>query len=243
MRTKDSTIADRLLCVQGRIKAAAERAGRNPADIKLVAVSKGHPAESIREAQAAGQIAFGENYFDEAVSKIETVRENAEWHMLGHVQSRKAAGVAARFSVVHSVDSVALAERLSRACQEQGSEISIFLECNITGETSKFGFPLSSAQSRDALLQTWNGISNLPGLQVVGFMTMAPFSASPLETRAVFRALRELRDASREAANSRLRTGLSMGMSDDFEEAIEEGATIVRIGRAIFGPRPPRISR
>jgi PLP dependent protein len=239
----DSFLADRLQTIQTRIEAAANRAQRDPANVTMVAVSKGHPVESIQEAANAGQKIFGENYLDEAIPKMGIVGGAVEWHMLGHVQRRKAAGVVERFAVVHSVDSLPLAERLSQICVAQNMELTIFLECNISGESTKTGFPASDRSRWSALISSWQFIVSLPGMNVAGLMTMAPYAADPSTTRAVFRSLRALRDAAREADFGNRLTGLSMGMSDDFEIAIEEGATIVRIGRALFGSREPKKSR
>jgi PLP dependent protein len=233
------SIADRVQQVRERMQSAAVRVHRDPADIQLIAVSKGHPVESILEVEAVGQRVFGENYLAEAAAKMERIGRDTEWHMLGHVQSRKATGVSALFAAVHSVDSLALAERISRACVALHHEVIIFLECNISGEESKFGFPAADPSQWQALFPVWRKIISLPGLRVAGLMCMAPYAAPPGVGRAVFRSLRELRDAARMVEGCQTLTGLSMGMSDDFEAAIEEGATIVRIGRAIFGVRQP----
>jgi PLP dependent protein len=238
----ESSIAARLQQVRDRIQAAAVRAGRNPAEVQLVAVSKGHSAESVREALTAGQQLFGENYLAEAVSKMEAIRGGAVWHMLGHVQSRKAAAVADRFAAVHSVDSLSLAERLSRHAEEIGRRLPCFIECNVSGEPGKFGFSAADPERWPDLFPVWENILALSGLQACGLMTMAPYAADPRMTRLIFRRLRALRDAARESPGCVALAGLSMGMSDDFEEAVEEGATLVRIGRAIFGSRPSPFS-
>jgi PLP dependent protein len=239
----DQTIASRLRQVRERIAAAAVRSGRVPEAVQLLAVSKGHPVEAIEQAITAGQQAFGENYLAEAMGKMDAVQAEAAWHMTGHVQSRKAATVVARFAEVHSVDSYALAQRLSKDSLQLGRVLTIYLECNITGEKTKFGFIATTTEQWPKLFFDWQSIARLPGLRVAGLMTMAPFDAEPQTARATFRALRDLRDAAREIPALEPLAGLSMGMSDDFEPAIEEGSTVVRIGRAIFGPRTTVFSR
>jgi pyridoxal phosphate enzyme (YggS family) len=229
---------DRLRLVRERIAAAARRAGCDPAGIRLLAVSKGQTVESVREAYDSGLREFGENYLEEAEPKIRTLDLSIRWHMIGHVQSRKAKGVASRFPIVHSVDSPALAGRLSRFASEQGKTVEILFECNVSGEATKYGFAAADPSVWDALIREWEPILSLPGLAVAGLMTMAPYSEDPETSRPVFRRLRELRDRIRRDLAPSAGRELSMGMSDDFEQAIEEGATIVRIGRALFGPRP-----
>jgi hypothetical protein len=231
---------DRLHKVYERIAAAAMRAGRDAAGIRLIAVSKGQPAEAIRAAFAAGLREFGENYLEEAEPKIRELDPSISWHMIGHLQSRKAKAAAALFTRIHSVDSLALARRLSRFAADSGKTLEILLECNLSGEVSKFGFPASEPSAWEGILHEWEQILPLPGLAVTGLMTMAPYSEDPETSRPVFRRLRDLRErALRELPQAGWRE-LSMGMSDDFEQAIEEGATILRIGRALFGPRQPR---
>jgi pyridoxal phosphate enzyme (YggS family) len=230
---------ERLNLVRERIAAAANRAHRDPAGIRLIAVSKGQPMESIQAAFAAGMREFGENYLEEAESKIQRLDPSITWHMIGHVQSRKAKGVVDLFPFIHSVDSVPLARRLSRFAVEHGQGIKILLECNLSGEVSKFGFPAGDPSAWNELSREWEQILPLPGLSVIGLMTMAPYSENPEISRPVFRRLRELQGlAGRHLPEAALRE-LSMGMSDDFEQAVEEGATMVRIGRALFGPRLP----
>jgi pyridoxal phosphate enzyme (YggS family) len=238
-----STLAERILTVRTRIAAAAQRAGRDPADITLVAVSKMHPAVTVVAAYEAGLRIFGENRVEEAGPKIaavaalldslpSTVRRPpslVEWQMIGHLQSRKASDVLPWASMVHSVESVKLATRLSRACLAADRELSILLEANVAGEASKYG--LTPA----ALPEAVEAIAGLPGLRVRGLMTMAPIGPDPEAARPVFIGLRRLRDDLARRFPSLDWRHLSMGMTDDFEVAIEEGATMVRIGRAIFG--------
>jgi pyridoxal phosphate enzyme (YggS family) len=233
-----NSFEERLLSVSGRIAAAAQRVRRDPAGIRLIAVSKGQPAGRIRQAVDAGLREFGENYLEEAEPKIRSLPDTVTWHMIGHVQSRKARGVVELFPFVHSVDGTGLAERLSRFGMERGKSVRILLECNTSGESTKFGFPASDPSSWNVLLSDWERILRLPGLSVIGLMTMAPFSENPEDARPIFRRLRELRDAARTAYPDALGPELSMGMTDDFEPAVEEGATMVRVGRALFGPRP-----
>ena len=228
--------------VKDRIAAAAQKAGRDPSEIKLVAVTKTKPVEAVRAAAEAGLRDFGENRIEEAAPKIVAVgREDVHWHMIGHVQSRKALPVArAGFALVHSVDSLKLAGRLSRVAAEAGRVQPILLECNVSGEAAKEGFAAWGGPARwETLLPEWEKIVALPGVRVHGLMTMAPVVSQGEAARPVFRRLRELRDylhAHLPFAGGDWRE-LSMGMTDDFEAAIAEGATLVRIGRAIFGER------
>jgi len=239
-------LASNLAQVQERIAKAARRVGRDPAEVTLVAVTKTHPVETVVAAYRAGARHFGENRVGEGAAKIPTVRAaisgpRPTWHMVGHVQSRKAEAAAEYFDYVHSVDRFKIARRLSRFAQEAGKSLPVLLECNVSGEGSKYGFDLpgwkQDATRRDAFFGTVEEILSLPALSVRGLMTMAPLSADTEVVRAVFVSLRALRDALRERFPAQDWRHLSMGMTDDFEIAIEEGATIVRIGRAIFGKR------
>lgn len=233
-------LAGNLAAVHARIAAAAHSAGRDPGSITLVAVSKTQPASLVAAAAQAGQVDFGENRVEEALPKRQALSSapSMHWHMIGHVQSRKARAVAeAGFALVHSVDSLKLAERLSRYAAAAGRRQAVLLECNVSGEASKAGFPVAVAGQWAGWLSEVDALLGLPGLEVRGLMTMAPMVAHPDQARPCFRRLRELRDylaAQRPAADWR---ELSMGMTDDFEAAIAEGATLVRIGRAIFGER------
>jgi len=242
------SIADNLEHVRGSIAAACARAGRNPADVTLIAVSKTHPPALLLEAAAAGVQHFGENRVEEAESKIprvtaalvETGRAAPTWHMIGHIQSRKAKEIPPLFQVVHSVDTVKLAEKLARLVEERDQRLDVLLEINISGEASKGGFA-ASGWARDPAVrdQVWadvRQIAALPALNVRGLMTMAPIVPAMEDARPVFTGLRLLRDALAESLGLAL-PDLSMGMTDDYPVAIEEGATLVRIGRAIFGER------
>ena len=222
--------------VLDRIAAAAARAGRDASTITLVAVSKTHPVEALIAAYELGVRDFGENRVEEASNKLPDFKRAISdpavvFHMIGHVQSRKAEDTAKLFDRVHSVDRVKLAQRLAHFTP---NSLPILLEVNVSGEESKHGF--DGAQHAE-LFDAIERISQLPSLRLDGLMTMAPLVADPELARPVFRALRELRDEI-EARYSTIRLPqLSMGMTDDFEVAIEEGATLVRLGRAIFGER------
>jgi len=219
-----ATIAQRLSHVQQRVERAAERAGRSPADVTIVAISKGFPPSAIEEAVAAGIVHVGENRVQEAAAKILALRGlPVSWHLVGHLQTNKAKTALELFDIIHSVDSLHLAEVLSRP--DRSGPLPILLEVNAAGEASKFGFPPGEVAAAA------QAIARLPHLDLRGLMTVAPLVSDPETVRPVFRELRRLRDA------LGLRE-LSMGMTDDFEVAVEEGATLVRIGRAIFGERP-----
>lgn len=241
-------VRDNVKHVRARMAAAALRAGRDPAEIELVAVSKTFPASAILAALDCGLHDFGENRPEEGSPKIaEVIAENTQakpvWHMIGHIQRRKARLVAADFDMVHSLDRLILAERLSRLCVESGRVIPVLLECNISGEAAKFGYPLWGWEHDATVLMAFfkevEALLALPGLQVVGLMTVAPLAgdAGAESVRPVFSGLRMLREVLRTRYPDTMWQHLSMGMSDDFEIAIEEGATLVRIGRAIFGTR------
>ena len=228
--------------VTARIAAAAQRAGRDPSEIQLVAVTKTYPAEVVLAAAEAGLTDFGENRIEEAAPKMRAVaRPDLRWHMIGHVQSRKAREVAlAGFVLVHSVDSLKLAERLSKAAAEAERVQPILLECNVSGEAAKSGFEAFGDSGRwERLLSTFETGLKLPGVRVQGLMTMAPIVEHSEAARPYFARLRELRDflAAHLPAEPETWQTLSMGMTDDFEAAIVEGATLVRVGRALFGER------
>ena len=233
-------IRERLLTVQQRIGEAAERAGRDPCAVTLVAVSKTQPAEHVRAAVAAGQLVFGENRLDEALPKMQALADLAgvTWHMIGHVQSRKAHATAETgFGLIHSVDTLKLAERLGRTAEEAGRQQAVLLEMNVSGEASKAGFRAEQRDQWSALRLELKQAAQLPGLAVRGLMTMAPAVADPAQARLYFDRLRELLDYLAEEIAFGPGPVLSMGMSDDFEAAIASGATMVRVGRAIFGER------
>lgn len=222
-----SDIESNLGAVRSRIETAARRRDRNPDEIKLVAVSKMHPVETLRQAMAAGATAFGENKVQEAESKIlEIGRVAAEWHLIGHLQSNKARKAVQLFDVIQSIDSVELAERLERICIEEGrEELRVFAQVDLAGESTKSGIAESELPSLAAYLKTCQR------LRLGGLMLLPPFCDDPEATRPYFSRLRAIRDEILPAGE------LSMGMSHDFEVAIEEGATVVRVGTAIFGER------
>lgn len=239
-------LARNIRSVQARIAAAAERAGRNPSQVQLVAVSKTVEPARVIAACNLGLNVFGENRVEEAAEKIPVIRaelarqgkELPHWHMIGHLQSRKSGRALELFDLIHAVDSVRLAERLSRQATELGKRATVLLELNVSGEESKYGFPAaltgSVAAQSPALFAAIAAILALPGLDVRGLMTMAPIVPAPEEARPYFRRLREWRDALQDRFPAHGWPELSMGMTDDFEVAVEEGATMVRIGRAIF---------
>jgi pyridoxal phosphate enzyme (YggS family) len=230
------SIAENIAQVRERIAAAARRAGRNADEITLMGVSKTFPAESIREAYAAGLRVFGENRVQEFAGKADALRDllNAEWHLIGHLQSNKAAKATELFDAIDSVDSVRLAEKLNASAESAGKALSVLIEINVGGETAKSGIAPSSGELEQILL----GAPRWKNLTVRGLMTVPPYSEDPEGARSYFRQLREVRDqiAARNLSGASM-SGLSMGMSHDFEVAIEEGATCVRVGTAIFGER------
>jgi hypothetical protein len=230
------------LALRQRMDEAMRQAGRDPGDVRLLVVTKGHPVEALRGLLEAGVQAFGENYVEEALEKEAVLGKpsGVQWHMIGHVQSRKAGQVVEHFEWLHALDSLKLGQRLSRTALEQGRRLPVLLECNVSGETSKFGFPAENEGSWPALLPDTEEILGLPGLDIRGLMCMAPWGDTPKEARPYFAKARRLRDFLRERVGEIDWKHLSMGMSADFEAAILEGATIVRIGSAILGPRPPR---
>ncbi len=222
-------ISANLASVHARIARACDRSGRNPADVTLVAISKTHAPEAVQGAFNAGQRVFGENRVQEAATKISVLDAlgiKPQWHLVGHLQRNKAATAASLFHTVHSIDSLQLAQAIDdRASQHV---VRGFIEVNVSGEATKNGVELDAAA---ALAES---IGQLKRIELVGLMTVAPLAPDPEQIRPVFRQLRELRDAIGLAE-------LSMGMTGDFEIAIEEGATFVRVGRAIFGERSVRV--
>jgi len=222
--------------VRERIEAAARRAGRSPAEIALMGVTKTHSADRIREAYAAGVRLFGENRVQEFAGKAAGLAElnAAEWHMIGHLQTNKAVKAAELFVGVDSVDSMKLAEKLDSAARALGKKLKVLIEVNVGGESAKSGLPPHSREFENLLLAA----ARFEALEVCGLMTVPPFSDNPEDTRPYFRSLRELREVIAERKLPAIRMEvLSMGMSHDFAVAIEEGSTLVRVGTAIFGER------
>jgi pyridoxal phosphate enzyme (YggS family) len=218
--------------VRSLIAEAARRVGRAPQEITLVAVSKTMPVELVQMAYNLGVTDFGENRVQEALPKIAAFHpQGLRWHMIGHLQSNKASKAVSSFYCVHSVDSVHLAQTLNRHASEQGKHLPVLLQINVSGETSKEGMSLAGTP------ELARQVVALPHIQVEGLMTIAPLVEDPEQVRPVFRTLRLLRDQLRAELPFCSWQHLSMGMTDDYSVAIEEGATIVRIGRAIFGER------
>jgi hypothetical protein len=231
-------IAEKIARIQEQMQTAARRSRRRPEDVTLMGVTKIVPAESIREAYAAGLRIFGENRVQEFSEKLEALRglHDAEWHMIGHLQSNKAAKAAELFQHVDSVDSLRLAQKLNVVAAESGKKLSVLIEVNIGGETAKSGLAPESAELEVLL----NAASQLPFLRFRGLMTVPPFNEDPEASRPHFRKMRELFEELDRVNRATVQMEiLSMGMSHDFEVAIEEGATCIRIGTAIFGKRPP----
>ena len=224
-------IAANLEEIRRRMADAAQRAGRDPASVRLVAVSKTYPAEAVAAAAATGQRIFGESRVQESRDKIPACPPGLEWHFIGHLQKNKVRQALPLFPFFHSIDSTALAGAIDRIAGETGVKAQGLLEVNVSGEETKHGF------TPEELRAQFPTLSKLPHLRIRGLMTMAPYNENPEEARPVFRALRELRDELQSTYQHPL-PELSMGMSGDFEPAIEEGATLVRVGSSIFGARP-----
>jgi len=231
----ESLVERNILRIREDMADAALRRGRDPSLVRLMAVTKTVDDERIREAIAMGVCLIGENYVQEAQRKIPLLGEGLEWHMIGHLQTNKSKYVVRLFHMIQSVDRIELARELDKRCGAAGVVMPILVEVNTGDELSKSGVSLREALS---LVETVSAFKNL---SIEGLMTMPPWFSDPEEARPFFRSLRELRDriAEREIPGVQM-TELSMGMSGDFVVAVEEGATIVRIGRAIFGQRPPK---
>ena len=228
-----SSIAENLDRVREQISNAAAKSGRTPNDVELVAVTKTHPAESVRAAIEAGQILFGESRVQEAREKIPELPSNCRWHFVGHLQKNKIRHALALFEMFHGVDSLALAQDINRISEEQGLYPRVLLEVNVAGEGSKFGFaPEALAEQVEALLA-------LPRLSIEGLMCIPPLAMESEDSRKFFVQVRELRDSLEKEFSMKL-PQLSMGMTQDFPIGIEEGATLVRVGTAIFGERRAR---
>ncbi|MGA2504306.1 MAG: YggS family pyridoxal phosphate-dependent enzyme [Anaerolineales bacterium] len=234
-----SGIRVRYLKTLNRIAEATTRSGREVGKVRLVVVTKSQPLEVVQAAVTAGAIILGENYAEEALTKIAAIRNSqVEWHMIGHVQSRKADLIPGNFSLLHSLDSLKLAGRLNRVCVETNRKLPVLLEVNVSREESKFGFPGWDEGRWLELVSMSKQIIEFPGLLLRGLMTMPPFFTEPAEVRPYFQRLRRLEGYLKEHVPQVDWSELSMGTSGDFEIAVEEGATIVRVGQAILGPRP-----
>lgn len=226
------TLEQRLPAVRERIAEAARRSGRGPDEVRIVAVVKGHPHAAAEAAVEAGLKDLGENRVETLAERVRSVgRHVCRWHMVGHLQSRKARDVFGITDLLHSVDSVRLAGRLGRAATEAGERLPVLVQVNVAGEESKYGF--SPGEGVEAVHQ----VADEGGLQVRGLMTMAPLTDDEGEVRRTFSGLREIREAARRATGLEL-PELSMGMSNDYEIAVEEGSTMVRLGTALLGERP-----
>lgn len=228
-----SDLYDRLQAIRDRIAAAAARCGRDPASIELLAVSKTFPVETIREAVDAGQLLFGENKVQELLAKAPQLPPKLEWHLIGHLQSNKVRKVLPQAKFIHSIDSLDLARDVDRIAAELGLYPKVYLEVNLAAESSKHGF------SAEKLRSGLEDLYTLRRLEIQGLMCIPPFDADAAKSRPYFVQLRQLRDELEKIGGGPL-PRLSMGMSHDFEIAIEEGSTIVRVGSAIFGDRKPK---
>lgn len=225
-----NALSDRLQAIRDRMTAAAQRCGREPASIELLAVSKTFPVEAIREAVDAGQLLFGENKVQEILAKAPQLPASVQWHLIGHLQSNKVRKVLPHVKSIHSIGSLDLARDVDRIAAELGLFPQVYLEVNLAAESSKHGF--GAEQVRSSL----EALYALKRLEIQGLMCIPPFDPDPALSRPYFAKLRELRDELEQRGGAPL-PRLSMGMSHDFEIAIEEGATIVRVGSAIFGER------
>jgi len=224
-------IAANLDQIRNRINAVCSRAGRDPGSVALLAVAKGQPPEAVTEAARLGLTLFGENKVQEAQAKIPLCPGRLRWHMIGHLQTNKCRDAVGLFEMIQSVDSLHLAEELNRRADQAAKTLPVLLEVNIVGEASKFGY------KPEQLLLDLDRLNALPRLEIHGLMTVPPWTPLPERVRPIFRKLRELKTQCEQVLGAPL-AQLSMGMSGDFEVAIEEGATIVRIGTALFGERP-----
>jgi len=234
-----TNIRNNLEKVCERMRRAASRAGRSADDIQLVVVSKGQSIETIQAAITAGVRIFGENYPEESLPKIiETAGQNISWHMIGHLQSRKAKIVTNNFNMMHSLDSLGLAEKMARQLAELGRDFPVLLEFNVGGEESKSGWLAGDKTEWARLADEVGALLQLPHLQVRGLMTMPPLTTTPDQARKYFQKLGLLQQYLRSQFPDTCWDDLSMGTSSDFEAAIEEGATFIRIGSAILGARP-----
>lgn len=224
------SLADNLQAIQQRIRAACLRAGRDPSSVTLLGVTKTHPAAAVAEAVGLGLLHFGENKVQEAKAKIPNCPGRACWHFIGHLQSNKCRDAVELFAMIESVDSLALAQEINKRAEQAGKTMPILLEINVAGEASKFGY------APERMLAELAAVNALPRLEVHGLMAVPPYTPVPERSRGYFRSLRELKQRAEGVLGAPL-PHLSMGMSGDFEVAIEEGATIVRVGTALFGER------
>ena len=223
-------LAERLSSIKQRIEAACARAGRSPAEVALMGVTKGQPPDAVRTAAALGLTLFGENKIQEGKAKVSLCSNRLHWHMIGHLQTNKCRDAVHFFEMIQSVDSLHLAEEINTRADQAAKTMPVLLEVNVAGEASKFGY------RPEQLLAELTRVNALPRLEIHGLMAIPPWTSDPEKTRPLFRQVRELKQECERILGAPL-LQLSMGMSGDFEVAIEEGATLVRIGTALFGPR------
>ena len=228
--------AENLNSIQQRIAAACQRAGRDVASVTLLAVSKTHPPESIRAAVECGQLFFGENKIQEAKAKIPLCPGKARWQFIGHLQSNKVRDAVELFEMIQGVDSLSIAKEISKRAEQAAKTMPILIEVNVAGEASKFGY------APEKLLAELNELNALPRIEIHGLMAIPPFASVPEKARPYFKRLRELSGECEKILGAPL-PQLSMGMSGDFEVAIEEGSTLVRVGTALFGERVSSLRR
>jgi pyridoxal phosphate enzyme (YggS family) len=234
-KADEMSVTENIREIRKIIEKTAAKSGRSPSSVRLMAVTKTVDDERILEAIKSGVDIIGENYLQEAKRKLDSMGKSSEWHLIGHLQTNKAKLAVNLFDMIHSVDRMELARELNRRALAAGRTMKILIEVNVSGETTKSGTSLPEA------ISLVRAVASLPNLSIQGLMTMPPFFDDPEEARPFFRTLRELRDEIEAECISRVEMKeLSMGMSGDYQVAVEEGATIVRLGRAIFGERPPR---
>ena len=225
-------VAENLVQVQKNIEESCKKVNRDPGEVTLIAVSKTKPVEMLQEAYAAGARVFGENKVQEIVDKYDQMPADVQWHMIGHLQRNKVKYIVDKAELIHSVDSLKLAEEISKEALKKNVEVNILIEVNVAEEESKFGV---SVEETPVLVEE---IAKLPGIHIQGLMTIAPYTTDPEENRPVFRTLKKLAvDIKKKNIDNVSMDILSMGMTNDYEVAIEEGATMVRVGTGIFGAR------
>ena len=229
-------LADNLNSIQQRIRTACDRCGRDPNSITLLAVSKTHPPQTIQELAECGQLLFGENKVQEAKAKIPNCPGKLRWHFIGHLQSNKCRDAVELFSMIQSVDSLGIAQEINKRAGQVAKTMPVLLEVNVAGEASKFGY------EPELMLAELNELNKLSRLEIHGLMAIPPFSPVAEKSRPYFRTLRELKERAETVLGAPLPM-LSMGMSDDFEIAIEEGSTMVRVGTALFGERQKMVAK
>ena len=232
MKEERSSFTHRLGRIQKRVEEALRRSGRQSKDVCLIGASKRVPVDLLKEAQSEGLYCFGENRVQEALPKMATLGPGIQWHFIGHLQRNKVKSIAGRFELIHSLDGLPLAKEINRWCEEIGKRQRLLIEVNVSGEASKKGIPM---QELESLL---NDVRELKWIQIEGLMTIPPFSPNPESSRPCFRKLHELKERCFQSTGDSA-SMLSMGMSNDFEVAIEEGANYIRVGTALFGERPP----